>query len=116
MPDKDGRKHILEISTADIPLDRQRQTVEGFNSDYVDLDKIADLSDGFSGADVASIANTASSLVMHEFLAKHPDPKDAEKHADTAKITMSHFEQAVRKVKIQKKIKVDVNVNVIHYA
>ena len=116
MPDKSGRRRILEINTRDIPLDRQRSTSTGINPDYVDLDRIADISEEFSGADVASIANTASSLVIHEFLEKYQDPKDAEKNADIVKITMNHFEQAVRKVRTQKKIKVDASINVLHYA
>lgn len=116
MPDKDSRRQILKISTNKIPLDRQSKTNAGVNLDYVDLDKIAHISEGFSGADVASIANTASSLVIHEFLAKHRDPKEAEKYADSVKITMDHFEQAVRKVRIQKEIKVDAKINVLHYA
>jgi transitional endoplasmic reticulum ATPase len=116
MPDKDSRRQILEISTNEIPLDRENKTNVDSNLDYVDLDKIADNSEGFSGADVASIANTASSLVIHEFLTKHPDPKEAERYTDTAKVTMRHFEEGVRKVRIQKKLKVDVKIDVPYYA
>ncbi|MDE1830426.1 MAG: CDC48 family AAA ATPase, partial [Thaumarchaeota archaeon] len=56
LPDKEGRKKILEINAKDIPVVRE-STVDGVkNPDYVDLDKIAESSDGMSGADVASIA------------------------------------------------------------
>ncbi|MEK6834346.1 MAG: AAA family ATPase, partial [Thermoproteota archaeon] len=87
----------------------------GKNPDYVDLEKIADTTDGLSGADVASIANTAVSLVIHEFLNKYPDQKEAEKQATTAKVTMRHFEEAVRKVRTQKELKIGEKVAVPYY-
>src|SRR5205807_463718 len=68
MPDREGRKSILQISTKDIPIDRESKLDSGKNPDYVDIEKLADSTDGLSGADVASIANTAVSLVIHEFL------------------------------------------------
>ena len=81
----------------------------------VDLDKIAETADGLSGADVSSIANTAVSLVIHEFLNKYPDQKEAEKQAATAKITMERFEEAVRKVRTQKDLKIGEKVAVPYY-
>lgn len=114
LPDKIGRRQILEICTNTIPIVRERKT--NIDDEYVDLDKIASASEGFSGADVASIANTASSLVIHDFLTKYNDPKEAEKYADTAKITMRHFEDAIKKVRMQKKIKTDVKIDVPYYA
>ncbi len=115
LPDKEGRKKILEINAKDIPVVRE-STIDGVkNPDYVDLDKIAESSDGMSGADVASIANTAVSLVIHEFLAKYPDQKEAEKQAADAKVTMRHFEEAVRKVRTQKELKIGEKVAVPYY-
>ena len=115
LPDKEGRKKILEINAKDIPVVRESM-VDGIkNPDYVDLDKIAEASDGMSGADVASIANTAVSLVIHEFLAKYPDQKEAEKQAADAKVTMRHFEEAVRKVRTQKELKIGEKVAVPYY-
>ncbi len=115
LPDKEGRKKILEINAKDIPVVRD-STIDGVkNPDYVDLDKIAESSDGMSGADVASITNTAVSLVIHEFLAKYPDQKEAEKQAADAKVTMRHFEEAVRKVRTQKELKIGEKVAVPYY-
>ncbi|HSF27680.1 MAG TPA: CDC48 family AAA ATPase [Nitrosopumilaceae archaeon] len=115
MPDKEGRKKILEISTKEIPIDKEPKSESGKNPDYVDIEKIAETTDGLSGADVASIANTAVSLVIHEFLAKYPDQKEAEKQAATAKVTMRHFEEAVRKVRTQKELKIGEKVAVPYY-
>lgn len=115
LPDKEGRKKILEINTKDIPTEKEQMTSGVKNPDYVDLDKIAELSDGMSGADVASISNTAVSLVIHEFLAKYPDQKEAEKQAAEARVTMRHFEEAVRKVRAQKELKIGEKVAVPYY-
>ncbi len=115
MPDKEGRKKILEISTKEIPIDREVSSNGSKNPDYVDLEKIADASDGLSGADIASIANTAASIVIHEFLGKYPDPKEAEKQVNDAKVTMRHFEEALKKVKIQKDIKIAEKIAVQYY-
>ncbi len=115
LPDKEGRKKILEINVKDIPIEREQMVNGVKNPDYVDLDKISESSDGMSGADVASIANTAVSLVIHEFLAKYPDQKEAEKQATDAKVTMRHFEEAVRKVRTQKELKIGEKVAVPYY-
>ena len=115
MPDKEGRKKILEITTKSIPVVRESTANSVKNPDYVDLDKIAEATDGMSGADVAAIANTAVSLVIHEFLAKYPDQKEAEKQATEAKVTMRHFEEAVRKVRTQKELKIGEKVAVPYY-
>jgi transitional endoplasmic reticulum ATPase len=115
MPDKEGRKKILEISTKEIPIDKEPKSEAGKNPDYVDLEKLSDSTDGLSGADVASIANTAVSLVIHEFLDKYPDQKEAEKKAVEAKVTMRHFEEAVRKVRTQKELKIGEKIAVPYY-
>ena len=115
MPDKEGRKKILEIGTKDIPIDREPKNELGKNPDYVDLEKIADVADGLSGADVASIANTAVSLVIHEFLGKYANQKEAEKEVDNTKVTMRHFEEAVKKVRMQKELKIGEKLAVPYY-
>ncbi len=115
LPDKEGRKKILEINTKEIPVIRESMTNGMKNPDYVDIDKIAEVTDGMSGADVASISNTAVSLVIHEFLDKYPDQKEAEKQATEAKVTMRHFEEAVRKVKTQKELKIGEKLAVPYY-
>ncbi len=91
MPDKDARLKIVEIHCVDKPL-----------ASDVDLAKIAEMTEGFSGADVAAVTNTAVSLVLHEYLAKYPTPEEAAKHADEASVLMRHFEEAVRKIRQQK--------------
>ncbi|MEK9682510.1 MAG: CDC48 family AAA ATPase [Nitrosopumilus sp.] len=103
-PDKDSRKRILEINAEKIPI-----------GDDVDMEKIAESTDGMSGADTSSIANTAVSLVIHEFLDKHPDVKDVEKSSIEAKVTMKHFEEAVKKVREQKDLKMGEKLVASYY-
>ena len=73
------------------------------------------MTDGLSGADVAAIANTAVSLVVHEHLDKEPDVKEVEKKAETAKVTMKHFEDAVKKVREQKDLKMNEKLVASYY-
>ena len=68
-----------------------------------------------SGADVASIANTAVSLVIHEYLDSHPDAKTIENSSKEARVTMKHFEEAVKKVREQKDLKVGQKVVASYY-
>jgi transitional endoplasmic reticulum ATPase len=93
-PDRRTRKRILEIYAIDKPIGAD-----------VDLEKIADITDGFSGADVTAIVNTAVSLVLHEYLAKYPTPEEAAKHASEAHVMMRHFEEGVKKIRTQRERK-----------
>jgi transitional endoplasmic reticulum ATPase len=104
MPDKDARQKILEIHCKDKPFGRD-----------VDLAKLAEMTEGFSGADVASVSNTAVSLVLHEYLAKYPTPEEASKHAEEATVAMRHFEEAVRKIRQQKEGRPGEKVTVPYY-
>ncbi len=110
MPDKESRKKILEINVKEIPAD-----VDPQSPDCVNIEKISEMTDGMSGADVAAISNTAVSLVIHEFLDNHPDVKEAEKSAEKAKITMKHFEEAVKKVRDQKDLKLGQKIVASYY-
>jgi len=121
LPDKESRKKILEINADEIPYEKDPNS-----PDYVNFNKLAEATDGFSGADVAAIANTAVSFVIHEHLDKYSmagihAKKDStteeekvtiakqdkeiakvEKSSDIAKVTMRHFEDAIKKVREQK--------------
>ena len=73
IPDKNTRFRILEIQTKGKPIGRD-----------IDLRKIAEKTEGFSGADVSAVANTAISLVLHEYLQKYPSPEEGAKHCSDA--------------------------------
>src|SRR5689334_8907708 len=104
MPDKAARHRILDIHSKDKPIGPD-----------VDLVKVAELTENFSGADASSVANTAVSLVLHEYLAKYPTPEEAAKHASEAHVMMRHFEEAVKKIKTQREGKPGEKVTVPYY-
>ncbi len=110
MPDIDSRKSILEISVKDVPIVKDAKDPDGVN-----LSKLAEMTDGMTGADVAAIANIAVSKVIHEFLDANPDIKEVEKSVTGAKVTMKHFEQAVKKVREQKDLKLGQKIVASYY-
>ena len=110
LPDKESRLSILKINTKVIPA-----ITDPSDPEHVILEKIAEMTDGMSGADVAAIANTAVSLVIHEFLDTHPDVKEVEKSTEAAKVTMKHFEEAVKRVRDQKDLKIGQKVVASYY-
>src|SRR5215467_6780963 len=93
-PDVKARQKILEIHTKGKPLGRD-----------VDLITIAEVTEGFSGADVSAVANSAVSVVLHEYLAKYSTPEEAAKHASEALVSIRHFQEAVKKIRIQREMK-----------
>ena len=110
LPDKESRKSILKINAEKIP------TITDENDpNHINFDKLSELTDGLSGADTSSIANTAVSLVIHEFLDKNPDVKDIEKKDVDAKVSMKHFEEAVKKVREQKDLKIGEKLVASYY-
>jgi transitional endoplasmic reticulum ATPase len=103
-PDISTRLKILEIYAKEKPL-----------TGDVNLQRIAELTDGFSGADMSAVANTAVSLVLHEYLQKYSSPEEATKHATEAHVTMKHFEDAVKKIKTQRDMKPGEKVTLSQY-
>ncbi|MCH8324833.1 MAG: CDC48 family AAA ATPase [Thaumarchaeota archaeon] len=110
LPDKESRLSILKINTKVIPA-----ITDPSDPEHVNLEKIAEMTDGLSGADVAAISNTAVSLVIHEFLDNNPNVKDIEKDSEKAKVTMKHFVEAVKRVKDQKDLKIGQKVVASYY-
>jgi len=103
-PDKNARRAVLEIQTKHKPISKE-----------LDLDRVAEMMDGFTGADITSVVNTAVSLVLQEYVAKFPKPEDAKKNAIDALVTMRHFEDAIRKVKTSREGKPVEKVAVPYY-
>ena len=87
-PDLEARKAILGIHTRGKPLDED-----------VDLDKLAELMEGYSGADIAATSGAASQSAIHEHLMKYGDPVEASEHKDEVLVKMEHFSKAFEKVK-----------------
>ena len=103
-PDRNTRERILEIHIKGKPV-----------SNDIDLGRIADLTDGFSGADMSAVANTAISVVLQEYLAKYNTPEEAARHTSEALVSMKQFEEAIKKIKTQREMKPGDRVVMPHY-
>ncbi|MHA1371592.1 MAG: CDC48 family AAA ATPase [Promethearchaeota archaeon] len=88
MPDKEARKAILSIHFRDKPLDNQ-----------VDLDKLAEETDGFTGADLMAIADEAALLAIREAILKGNIKDDDESSVKAVKIFTKHVKEAIKKIK-----------------
>ena len=90
MPDQEARLEILKIHTAKRPL-----------AEDIDLVAISKKTDGYSGADLASVCNEAVMLAIREYvLAGRPQE---EEEIAKYRIESKHFEEALKKVKPSKK-------------
>ena len=87
-PDLEARKQIFKIHTRKTPL-----------GDDVNLDELARKTDGYTGADIASLANTGVMLALREHISKAKDPEDAKKRAKGLKVAKRHFDEALQKIK-----------------
>ena len=87
-PDLEARRQIVRIHTRKTPL-----------SEDVNLDEIARRTDGYTGADIASVANTAVMLALREHISKAKDPEDAKKRAKSLRVGKRHFDEALQKIK-----------------
>jgi transitional endoplasmic reticulum ATPase len=104
LPDKVARMQILRLN------------MEGKQKDKdVSLDRLVDMTEGFSGADVAALVNTAVSMVLQEYVAKYPKPEDAKAHIKEAVVTMEHFQEAAKKVRLSRESKPMEKVTVPYY-
>src|SRR5207247_1666931 len=87
-PDLEARKQIFKIHTRKTPL-----------AEDVNLDELARKTDGYTGADIASLANTGVMLALREHISKAKDPEDAKKRARGLKVAKRHFDEALQNVK-----------------
>ncbi len=78
-PDQKGRLEILKVHTRDMPLDKD-----------VNLEKIAKQTNGYSGADLEALCREAAMFALREAMKENKEAK---------KITMKHFEEALKKIK-----------------
>ena len=87
-PDLEARRQIFKIHTKKTPL-----------AEDVKLDDLARKTEGYTGADIASICNTAVMLSIKEHIGQAKDPEDAKKKAKSLKVAKRHFDEAMQKVK-----------------
>src|SRR5918994_3057787 len=66
-PDRDSRLQIIKIHT------KKKHLAED-----IDINRLADATDGYTGADIASLSSAAVMLALREHISKYEDPKEAE--------------------------------------
>jgi transitional endoplasmic reticulum ATPase len=79
-PDKEARKHIFQIHTKKKPLESD-----------VNLDKLVEMTEGMTGADIAALVNAAAMSAIKEHV--------IQKSGGKVRISMRHFETALNKIK-----------------
>ena len=89
IPDKNGRKEILEIHTRGMPLAKD-----------VNLDKLAEITHGFVGADLEALAREAAMSALREIIPEIEFEKEyiPYKKLLGLEVTMDHFREALKEV------------------
>ena len=80
VPDKESRKHIFQIHTKKKPLESD-----------VNLDKLVEMTEGMTGADIAALVNAAAMSAIKGHI--------RQKSGSKLRISMRHFETALDKIK-----------------
>jgi transitional endoplasmic reticulum ATPase len=75
VPDREGRRHILSIHTKEMPLAAD-----------VDLDRLADRTERFTGADLEDLVRRAGLFALRQSI-------------DTESVTATHFEKALEETR-----------------
>jgi transitional endoplasmic reticulum ATPase len=106
VPDRKGRKEILEIHTRNMPL-----------ADDVDLDKLAEITHGYVGADLAALAREAAMQALR----RHLPEIDMESEViptevlQKIKVTMDDFYEAMKDVQPSALREVYVEIPEVHW-
>ena len=71
-PDRDSREQIIKIHTKKKPLGQD-----------VKIEELADHTDGYTGADIASLSSAAAMMALREHISKYADAKEADRSRRT---------------------------------
>ena len=87
-PDKKARMEIFKIHLRGKPL-----------ADDVDIEKLAEKTEGYSGADIEAVCREAGMLAIRELIKPGMSREEAKEAAKKLKIENRHFEEALKKIK-----------------
>ncbi|MBC7085565.1 MAG: CDC48 family AAA ATPase [Methanomethylovorans sp.] len=87
-PDKEERRKIFEIHILGKPL-----------AEDVDLNLLADMTDGYVGADIDAICREASLLALRTLITAGMTKDDVKTIVNDIRISMSHFRKAIARIK-----------------
>lgn len=88
VPNKESREKIFKIHLEGKPIE-----------DEVKLSELADVTDGYVGADIEAICREAAMLAMREIIKPGADKTEMLRSVQTMRLTKKHFEYAVSRVK-----------------
>ncbi len=106
VPNKKGRKEILQIHTRNMPL-----------ADDVNLDKLAEATHGYVGADLAALAKEAAMNALRRFLPEI-EKSEGEIPAEVLqkiKVTMDDFYEAMKEIVPTALREVTVEIPEVHW-
>jgi len=106
VPDRDGRREILQIHTRGMPL-----------AEDINLDRLADMTHGFVGADLAALCREAAMKALRRYLPEIDlDEEVIPPHVlEKIKITMKDFLDALKEVQPSAIREVLVEVPNVHW-
>ena len=87
-PDLLARKTIFSIHTKGMPL-----------AEDVNIEKLAEHTETYTGAEIAAVCSAASILAIKDHLKLYPSPEQAKAKKSELKIHNEHFEAAFEKLK-----------------
>ncbi len=87
-PDKRARVEIFRIHLRGKPL-----------ADDVDIEKLAERTEGYSGADIEAVCREAGMLAIRELIKPGMSREEVKEAAKKLKIENRHFEEALKKIK-----------------
>jgi len=106
IPDKKGRKEILQVHTRNMPL-----------SDSVDLDRLAEITHGFTGADLAALCREAAMHALRRYL-PHIDlekEKIPEEILENLRVNMNDFMAAYKEITPTALREVEIEIPNVHW-
>ncbi len=86
VPDRDARRAIFGVHTRNKPL-----------ADDVDIDRLADETEGYVGADIEAVCREASMAATRQFI-HSVSAEEAAKSVGNVRVTREHFEEALEEV------------------
>lgn len=88
LPNKAGRRQIFEITLSG-------SLKNGYLDKSVDINRLADLTENYTGAEISGVVNSAMSLAM----SREVDLKNLKKTPDTICVTQEDFDKAIIEVR-----------------
>jgi transitional endoplasmic reticulum ATPase len=108
LPDKEARKEILEIHTKRKPLDNT-----------VNIDKLLEFTEGYTGADITAITNAAAMSAIKEYIVASKDKKEqgttTSSSSSSPLPTVINKEQGTKKEEKDKQRKQSLRISMRHF-